>query len=166
LPFLVPKSSSREIAADLGHGKKGGKTMMEKRNTSRVKVSHAIHYHKDTGPRFGVASTVDLSVGGVRIKTSHSLALGDVLRISLPIRSRVIECEGIVVHLVRLMGETLEAGIRFVRLIKHDSFHLARFVSDILAMEEDVLSLRGIVVGLGLGFLLWAGIIYVIFLLL
>ncbi len=109
--------------------------MAERRNHPRVKVSHPVLYFTDSYPRPKVGSTVDLSLGGVRIETPYGLISGERLEISIAIRPQVIRCKGQVVHILWPGGERLKAGIRFEELSKKDGLYLGEYISNIIEQQ-------------------------------
>lgn len=133
---------------------------MERRNHPRVAVSHPIHYHRGTVPRSEVSSTLDLSMGGVGIDTSCRLAMGEILDISIAIPPQVIRCKGRVVHVLRLIGRRLKAGLRFEEMSRKDRLCLGDYISFAVGQQEEAKPLNGLVLGLIISFLVWAAIIY------
>jgi hypothetical protein len=116
-------------------------------------------------PNSAVASTVDLSMGGVGIDTSGGLTMGEILDISIPISPEVMKCKARVVHVVRLMGERLRAGLRFEEMSHQNRLLLADYISSILSQEGVMKVPIGFMIGAGISALLWAIIIYTVFLL-
>jgi c-di-GMP-binding flagellar brake protein YcgR len=110
--------------------------MAERRNHPRVKVSHPVLYFTDSYPRPKVGQTVDLSLGGARIETTHGLISGERLEISIAIRPQVIKCRGQVVHILWPGGEKLKAGIRFEELSKQDRLYLGEYISYLIEQRN------------------------------
>jgi hypothetical protein len=135
---------------------------MERRNHPRVAVSHPIHYHRGTGPGIEVSSTLDLSMGGVGIDTSCRLAMGEILDISIAIPPQVIKCKVRVVHVLRLIGKRLKAGLRFEEMSRKDRLCLGDYISFAVGQQEATKPLKGLIIGLIISFLVWAAIIYAI----
>jgi c-di-GMP-binding flagellar brake protein YcgR len=102
---------------------------VERRSHPRVQVSHPVLYSSNNHPRPKVASTLDLSAGGIRIETPYNLMVGETLKLSVAIHPQVIECKGEVVHVLWLDGETLKAGVRFEELSKLDRLYLGQHIS-------------------------------------
>ncbi|NIM99518.1 MAG: hypothetical protein GTO24_16035 [candidate division Zixibacteria bacterium] len=110
--------------------------MGERRNHPRVKVSHFVLYFTDSYPRPKVSSTVDLSLGGVRIETPYGLISGERLEISIAIRPQVIKCKGQVVHVLWSGSERLKAGIRCEELSKQSGLYLGEYISSIIEQQN------------------------------
>ncbi len=70
---------------------------MERRIHSRIEVTCPVLYSPDIYPRPKAASTLDLSMEGVRIETLYLLIEGERLEISIAINSKVIKSRGHVV---------------------------------------------------------------------
>lgn len=104
---------------------------IERRNHPRVKVSHTLLYSSDVYSRPQVGSTLDLSMGGTKIKTPYCLTTGEKLEISIAISPKVIKCRGEVVHVLDLKDETPKAGIRFEDLSEEDRLFLGEYVSNV-----------------------------------
>lgn len=136
--------------------------MAERRACTRLKISWAVLYHTDLDLRPRCASALDVSVGGIGIETSHRPALGDVLYISLAIHSKLIKCKGKVVHVAKQIGKMLRVGIRFEGLFKQDRLFLGAFIWHVIAGPDDTIPAKGIMIGMGLGLLLWTAILYAI----
>jgi hypothetical protein len=84
----------------------------------------------------GHGSTVDLSLGGVRLETPYSLEPGESLEISIAIGSRAVKCRGKVVHILRGAGQSLMAGVRFEELPKQDRAYLKEYISEVRAQQD------------------------------
>jgi hypothetical protein len=108
-----------------------GTDMMERRNHGRVKVSHSALYFTNVYPRPTVATAVDLSLGGTRIESPHSLISGEGLEMYIAIHPQVIKCSGEVVHVSDLMDGRPKAGVRFDNLSKQDRLYLGEYISHI-----------------------------------
>jgi c-di-GMP-binding flagellar brake protein YcgR len=121
--------------------------MIERRNHPRVEVCHPVLYcnHAHTRPQVG--STVDLSLGGIRMETPHHLIPGDRLELSIAIRSRVIQCKGQVVHPQLQEGERLEAGVRFDELQEHDRHYLGQYAGHLLERRGKIPSSQSVQAG-------------------
>jgi hypothetical protein len=137
---------------------------MERRCDPRVPVSYPVYYQGDSYPGARVASILDLSVGGVRIETLQALTVGDVLDMTIMVRSKLINCKGAVMHVVGWRGESIEAGIRFLGLLKQDRLYLGGFISYAMARQLVGIPLKGLIIGIALGLLLWVLIVYSILL--
>jgi len=142
----------------------GTSPVMERRCDPRVPVSYPVYYQGDSYPSARVASILDLSVGGVRIETLQALTVGDVLDMTIMVRSKLINCKGAVMHVVGWRGESLEAGIRFLGLLKQDRLYLGGFISYAMARQLVGIPLKGLIIGIALGLLLWILIVYPILL--
>jgi hypothetical protein len=112
--------------------------MIERRIHPRVSALHPALYLRDTSSRPAVAKTVDLSFGGIRIETPHSLITGESLQISFAIRPQVIQCMGRVVHILELPDENAEtearyeAGIQFEGMSTQDKDSLKEYLSSVM----------------------------------
>jgi len=136
--------------------------MREKRSFPRVGVSHPVYYHTESYPVAQVASSFDLSLGGVGIETSCSLILGESLDVSLAIPPKLIKAKGKVVHSLGLMGEKLKAGIQFLDLPKHESLYLGAYITNVLKHQQKTNPLLGLLIAIGFSMIAWILIIYVI----
>jgi hypothetical protein len=104
---------------------------MERRNHPRFKVSHPVLYLTDVYPRPNVASTLDLSLGGTRIRIPYSLLTGERLEITLAIRPQVIKCRARTVHVAWVEQGRMEAGIEFEEISSHDKRCLMKHLSNL-----------------------------------
>lgn len=104
---------------------------MERRNHPRLGVSHFVLYFSDIYPRPRVASTLDLSLGGTRIKTSYGYGLiaGERLEISVAIPPQAIRCRGKAIYVLGPEDGSMKAGIKFEGLSVHDTLHLKQYLS-------------------------------------
>jgi hypothetical protein len=98
--------------------------MKERRSHPRVKASRSVLYFTDIYPRPKVAATVDLSLGGTRVKTLDRLNPGEGIEIVIALDPKAIKCRGQVIHVHRPEGEGLEAGVRFEDLSEEDKLCL------------------------------------------
>jgi hypothetical protein len=137
--------------------------MMEKRTYGRVEVSHPALYFSNVYPRPTAASAIDLSLGGTRIETSHSLIPGEDLKMYIAIHPQVIKCRGEVVHVSDLKDGRPKAGIRFEGLSKQDTLYLGEYISYVMEQHNGAISaIKGMMMGIGFGLWLWTGIVYAI----
>jgi hypothetical protein len=110
---------------------------MERRIHPRVEASHRVLFSADIYPRPRIVSTVDLGLGGTRIETTpFSLVPGEGLEISMLIHPKVIKCRGKVVHILRLKGERLQAGVAFEEMSKQDKLYLREHISRLLEQRN------------------------------
>lgn len=110
----------------------------ERRRHPRAKVSHRVLYSSDIYPISRIVSTIDLSLGGTRIDTTpFGLTPGEDLEISILIGSKVIECKGEVVHILRLAGERLQAGIAFKEMSEQDESYLGEHISYLVEQRNN-----------------------------
>jgi len=100
--------------------------MTEKRACPRIQSSHPVLYRKDLYPKETLASTVNLSTGGVKIKSLYSLTKGESLdvTISFPADSRFIKCRGTVKYVLEPVKGRIIAGIQFEELSERDRLYL------------------------------------------
>jgi hypothetical protein len=99
---------------------------MEKRVYPRVESFHVVRYRKGFYSGQKVASTVNLSLGGAKIRTPYGLEKGEGLEIAIgfPADSRAIECRGKVKYVLEQEDGRTIAGIQFERLLENDSLYL------------------------------------------
>jgi hypothetical protein len=137
--------------------------MIERRSTPRVYESHPVLYVTGGNPGKREASTLDLSLEGLRIETPFNLKTGERLEISIAIPHQPIKCEGKVIHVLKLRDEKAKVGVRFENLPKQDRFHLGKYISYAMKQQsKESKPNRGIIIGIAFGLLAWAAIIYVI----
>ena len=105
---------------------------MERRNSPRLEVSHFVLYFSDIYPRPRVASTLDLSLGGTRIRTSYGLITGERLEISIAIQPQVIKCRGKAIYILAPENGSMKAGIKFEELSEHDKLYLRQYLSYVM----------------------------------
>ena len=135
---------------------------MEKRISPRVRVSHPIYLQGDRYPNDQAALTHDLSEGGAGIESGCSIVAGEMLRISLVIPPQIIRCKAKVVHILRLIGERVRAGVQFEDISKEDTLYLEGYLSRFVIYREEGNPLPGLLIALGVSLLAWAAIIYLI----
>ena len=114
---------------------------MERRRHPRVEVDHAVLFHSDIYRNPKVASTFDLSLGGMKIESLHSLNSQEGLEISIAIQPQVISCRGKVIYVVEREKGRIEAGIEFEGLSEPDSIYLKEYLFDLMeqrALEASV----------------------------
>ena len=99
---------------------------MEKRAYPRVKSLPTVCYSKGFSSGQKVASIVDFSLGGAKIKTPHSLEKGEGLEIAVGFSadSQTIECRGKVKYVLKNEDGTFIAGIQFEELSEPDKLYL------------------------------------------
>ncbi len=108
---------------------------MERRSHPRVKVSHPALYFTDIYPRPNVASTLDLSLGGTRVRIPYSLMAGERLEITIAIRPQAIRCRAKTVHVLWLEDGRMEAGIEFEELSAPDKLYLRQYLFHVMEQE-------------------------------
>jgi c-di-GMP-binding flagellar brake protein YcgR len=104
---------------------------MERRSYPRFSVSHPALYLSDVYPRATVASTLDLSLGGTRIKIPHSLIAGERLAITIVIHHQPIMCRAKTIYVAWLDKGKIEAGLQFEELSPHDKRCLTQYLSGV-----------------------------------
>ncbi len=125
----------------------------ERRRHPRIKVSHAVAYSSFKNPNSMLALTVDLSTGGARIETPFTLAIGELLELSIGIPPQVIKCRGKVMHITRVMGRRLKAGIRFSSLSERDRLYLTKYLSSVMKRPAgETNPFKRLTKALGIGF--------------
>ena len=111
---------------------------MERRNHSRVEVSHPVLYSSDSLPEPKVALTLDLSMGGAGIETAYDLTEGEILGISIAIDSKIIKCRGHVVHTQCPIGDRLNARVQFEEISKEDGLYLGEYISFVIDQRDQI----------------------------
>ena len=95
---MIDPDHAEEIAAD------------ERRHYDRSRVLVDVHF--DGGDATGVASTTDISVGGLYMSTQADIAVGDTLTLRIPLAGQHVVVKGDVVYSNPGHG----VGVRFHRL--------------------------------------------------
>jgi len=108
---------------------------MERRAYPRIEVSHPVIYISDIYPSPKTASTIDLSLGGTKIETLHSLAKGERLQISIAVHPEVIKFRAKVVYVLWPDAERLQAGVRFDEISEHDKLYLRQYLFHVLEQQ-------------------------------
>jgi len=108
---------------------------MEGRKYSRIEACHPILYYCEIYPRPKVASTLDLSLGGLRIETRYSLIVHEGLVISIAIQPQVITCRGTVMYILDSDDHRVEAGVRFDELSSQNSMALGQYIFSVLGQR-------------------------------
>ncbi len=114
-------------------------------NHPRVKVIHPVLYSSDIFPSLRTASTLELSLEGIKIETPYTLEKGEGLEIYIGIHSKVIKCRGCVADTEWRDGEKLKARVEFEEISKEDGLYLAEYISHISSRRDQkaVSSLSG-----------------------
>ena len=102
---------------------------MERRRHFRVKAVHPIRYCQEVRPRPRSASTLDLGLEGVAIETRYPLSKGELLEVSMALKSRLISFSGKVIYVQALKGRKFKAGIRFEEISEQSRSVLERYLS-------------------------------------
>jgi len=108
---------------------------MERRNHPRVEVSHPVIYLPDVYPRPKIARTVDISMGGTKIESPHSLTQDEGLRVTICTDSEVIKCHGKVVYVTGVGDGRVLAGIEFEGLSRGDRIYLGQYLSYVMERQ-------------------------------
>jgi len=95
---MIDEDQSDEFATD------------ERRHYDRSRVIVELHF--DGGEATGVASTKDISVGGLYMSTQADIAVGDTLALRIPLAGQHVVVKGDVVYSNPGHG----VGVRFHRL--------------------------------------------------
>ena len=135
--------------------------MIERRINPRVYESHPVFYARNSYANRGEASTLDLSMGGLRMEAPNHMKRDERLEVSVAIPPQTIKCRGKVIHVLKLRDQKAKVGVQFENLSPQDRLNLAKYIS--YAMEKQCKALspsKGIIIGIGLGLLLWAAIMY------
>jgi len=101
---------------------------MERRRYTRAEASQSVLYSSDIYPRANVASTLDLSRGGARIRIPYSLIAGEAIDLAIAVHPRLIKCRGKVVYVEWLGDGKMEAGIEFEGLSFQDRQYLGQYL--------------------------------------
>ena len=133
--------------------------MEERRRHPRIEVSCPVAFSTDRFPDPKSASTLDLSLGGTRIETRSSVLKDEVLDMAIHVLPEAIRCRGRVMYAFGSNGG-MSAGIHFEEMSDHERFFLGECLSYI--MEQATTPFKGIMLGVILGILAWAGIIFAI----
>lgn len=95
---MIEEDEAAELASD------------ERRQHDRSRVIVDVHF--DGGDATGVASTKDISMGGLYMSTQADIAIGDTLALRIPLADRYVVVKGDVVYSNPGHG----VGVRFHRL--------------------------------------------------
>ena len=134
--------------------------MIEKRNDPRVYECHPVLFLTETSPSQREASTLDLSLGGLRIETSYDLKAGERLEICIDVPPQLIKCKGKVIHVLKLRDEKTKVGVRFENLSNQDRLYLGKYISYTIEQpSETSKTSRGIIIGIAFSLVVWAAII-------
>ena len=109
----------------------------ERRNYQRVKVAHPVLFLTSIYPIPRLTSTLNLSLGGVKIATPYCLMIGQMIDLTIGITGRVISCKGQVVY-VLLDADGPMAGVRFEAVPKRDSVCLEEHISSLVDQRKEV----------------------------
>lgn len=108
----------------------------ERRHNPRIRVSHPCLFLTGISPSPRLASTVDLSLGGVRVATPYCLITGQMIDLTIAIGGSVISCRGRVVY-VLLDVDGPMAGVRFEEISNQDRLHLDEHISNLLEQQSE-----------------------------
>jgi hypothetical protein len=114
---------------------------MERRVHPRLEVSHPVLYRSDLYRSPKIASTIDLSLGGTKIESLHTLDRDEGLEITIAIRPLVIQCRGRVIHVVQGSNNRVAAGIQFEGMSEKDRVSLRDYLLDVMdrkALEASI----------------------------
>jgi hypothetical protein len=109
----------------------------ERRNYQRVKVAHPALFLTSIYPIPRATSTVNLSLGGVKLATPYCLMIGQMIDLTLAVGERVISCKGQVVYALEDAGGPI-TGVRFEGIPKQDSLYLEKHISSLLEARKEV----------------------------
>ena len=113
----------------------------ERRNYQRIKVGHPVLFLTSIYPIPRLTSTVDLSLGGVKIATPYCLMIGQMIDLTIAITGRVISCRGQVVY-VLLDADGPMAGVRFEAISKQDSLYLEEHMLPLVEQRKEAASFQ------------------------
>jgi c-di-GMP-binding flagellar brake protein YcgR len=99
------------------------------RNHPRYPVPKITSYHYD-GREFSTL-TLDLGLGGMRIKTPDQLPEGEQLKFKLVLVNRPISLKGKVVYSDVRSGNERVSGIQFMKLSTHAHSMLRDYLADL-----------------------------------
>lgn len=104
----------------------------ERRNSIRVKVTVQTSYIRfdDKGRvrELATSRSMDISSGGVRLKSTFRVDLREMLQVTMAFRPRMLTFKGEVVHVAPSKNEGLEFGLRIEEIKDQDRIALTRFV--------------------------------------
>ena len=135
--------------------------MIERRINPRVYESHPVFYVTNPYANRGEASTLDLSMGGLRMEARNHMKRGERLEVSIAIPPETIKCRGKVIHILKFRREKAKVGVRFENLSTQDRLNLEKYISYAIEIQSDARnSIRGLIIGITISFLIWAAIMY------
>jgi c-di-GMP-binding flagellar brake protein YcgR len=135
--------------------------MIERRINPRVYESHPVFYVTNPHANRGEASTLDLSMGGLRMEAPNHMKRGERIEVSINISQQLIKCKGKVIHVLKLRDQKAKVGVRFENLSTQDRLNLAKHISYAIEIQSDARnSIRGLIIGITISFLIWAAIMY------
>ncbi|NIS71161.1 MAG: hypothetical protein GTO12_20140 [Proteobacteria bacterium] len=109
----------------------------ERRHNPRVRVSHPCLFWTGISPTPRLASTVDLSLGGVRFATPYCLITDQMVDLAIAIGGSVISCQGRVVYVLLDVDRPM-AGVRFEKISNQDRLHLDEHISNLLEQQSEM----------------------------
>ncbi|UCD71799.1 MAG: PilZ domain-containing protein [Syntrophobacterales bacterium] len=110
--------------------------LIERRSHPRIGIYHPVYYFTDHGSNPKLGSAIDLSMGGIRIKTPYSVIEGQELEIFIVIDTQVIKTKGKVVSVSRSKGKNLTARIRFAEISNPDGPYLEQYLSSVMERHK------------------------------
>jgi hypothetical protein len=137
--------------------------MIERTANPRVYESHPVFYVTNPYANQGEASTLNLSMGGLRMEAPNHMKRGERLEVSIAIPPQTIKCRGKVIHALKLRDEKTEVGVRFENLSDQDRLYLGKYISYAIEQRSGTSKTsRGIIIGIAFSLVVWAAIIYAI----
>ncbi len=104
----------------------------ERRNGVRLEASCPCTYTRfdDRGMPYDQrpSRSVDLSLEGVKIRSSFPVELGEVLKITMALGSSLVTFRGEVVHVTHAEGQAFDFGLSIREIAKMDRITLTRFI--------------------------------------
>jgi c-di-GMP-binding flagellar brake protein YcgR len=131
--MMKPRKKREKAGPRKGSGEMGGRVIegesQERRQWPRFSSEHLIAYtHLDGKCRpkeMGMAKTLDLSEGGVKIQTHRQIPCNTSLHMFLAVEEILIEATGLVVHLRELTEGRYELGASFIDIEERGKRFLA-----------------------------------------
>jgi len=104
----------------------------DRRNSTRIKISSSAIYtrfdNKGRACEQKASKSMDISSGGVRIKSDFPVDSGELLEITIALGPNMVSFKGRVVHANPSEGQGFELGISIEEIDNQDRVALTRFV--------------------------------------
>jgi hypothetical protein len=134
--------------------------MIERRINPRVYESHPVFYVTTPYANRGEASTLDFSLGGLRMEAPNRMKRDERLEVCIAIPPQTIKCRGKVIHVLKLRNEKTEVGVRFENLSDQDRLYLGKYISYAIRQRSETSKTGlGIIIGIAFSLVVWAATI-------